>query len=1029
MAHSLTEYLTQMQELTKKNLEILQALNNSFYTKSEHLSVTIDDKQYVIPSFLSLENKLNTLEDNFEHLVNAPRTGDACFNFNGNTQEITVKGFTNVPCTAFEGLDMEAVAGIKNFGSYKNEIFKDFLTPTPYVKIDLTKLPDDIHQVNVKKIAVSNAELIAMLKQASGWVNGDSTKGTQDSVCRPLAYSTVLKKLYTFKEGTDYVSYDKVYTMPIRYELGAGKYAIKKIENNWTDENFIEHYTLVLDNIIYKVADETIERNLQDGHYLVTFNDKVKLLIESVNVSARTVQVQVVNGGFADLCTDEDGSVDLSTLKYFAQGNIIKDKYLNIPLEEDQYVLIFLAPIQRNSLIQSSWKDGLFFNVYGLTNADGVNFEDFYNNFVTNIGDKLFGIVSMAEKDFVNVGENEFKQLTASKPIIDPEQLKVTLINKHMSNSETISELYRLYKQKQEYKNTLANVQNEIDDINNLLSSLSFEDTTNNRTIYTDQLTSLNERKKDLISSITSCIQQITTAATDTDTPVDNPKYHIRGFFDFNKYLELNNIKGHNIIKIEVQYRYKNANRTTGNAESIGTHIFSDWNVMPSEYIFREPIYGTNYRYEYPADDSDMNVPSFNQFDIPISQGETVDIRMRVIYGVGFPYVKCSSAWSDIVNVEFPVELRKNITVLDIIKENNDDVKKEQFKGLLDEMGVTDHVSDTIIDQNEKFLHGPDRIASGFYTEERRVIPLRDKLQSLTDEITALNDEVYGASTENIAVTLHDGTHEMTINAMSENMFSIPSYQDGTPINDNGMKTATVVLSIQNNSKKNLKLFSLFPGNMEDELVFDTTLNRYLPNSKFNHEEYFNHTTNLCVPLYVDKTSADYSTTGKLDVQHQNQWLYFRTGDIFNGKPYYVNDNQTMVIGTQDNKLMGERDKISKIIGYDINTDTAERGMFVYPHITNYKDICITPEDHYQYKLIKPGESVQIPFSINYNYSDENDKELKFVEKTISFDIRASLYSDPVNYKFTLRAYNNDTIDTQLLKKLKKTKYNPVVIN
>ena len=103
--------------------------------------------------------------------------------------------------------------------------------------------------------------------------------------------------------------------------------------------------------------------------------------------------------------------------------------------------------------------------------------------------------------------------------------------------------------------------------------------------------------------------------------------------------------------------------------------------------------------------------------------------------------------------------------------------------------------------------------------------------------------------------------------------------------------------------------------------------------------------------------------------------------------------------------------------------------MFVYPHITNYKDICITPEDHYQYKLIKPGESVQIPFSINYNYSDENDKELKFVEKTISFDIRASLYSDPVNYKFTLRAYNNDTIDTQLLKKLKKTKYNPVVIN
>ena len=47
MASNLTEYLTQIQELTKKNFELLKALNNAFYTKSEHLSVTIDDTQYM----------------------------------------------------------------------------------------------------------------------------------------------------------------------------------------------------------------------------------------------------------------------------------------------------------------------------------------------------------------------------------------------------------------------------------------------------------------------------------------------------------------------------------------------------------------------------------------------------------------------------------------------------------------------------------------------------------------------------------------------------------------------------------------------------------------------------------------------------------------------------------------------------------------------------------------------------------------------------------------------------------------------
>jgi len=1015
MANSLTEYLTQMQELTKKNLEILQALNNSFYTKSEHLVVTVDNKQYVIPSFLSLENKLNTLEDNLQNLVNAPKTGDACFNFDGNTQEIQVKGFTNVPCTAFEGLDMENVAGIKNFSSLKNEIFKDFLTPTPYVKIDLAQLPDDIHQVNVKKIAVSNTELIGMLKEASGWIEGDSTLGTSDSVCRPLDYATVVKKLYAFNEGEDYVSYDKLYTLPIRYQLGSGKYSIKQIVNNWTDDNFVEHYELVLDNIIYKVADETIERNLLDGHYLITNNDKVKLLIESVNVSAKTVTVAVENGGFADLCTDQDGSVDLSTLKYFAVGNVNNDKYLNIPLEEDQYVLVFLAPIQRNTLIQSAWKDGLFFNVFGLTNSDGVSYKDYYDNFVTNIGDKLFGIVSMAEKDFVNIGEQEFNNMTKSKPVIDLDAMKVTLINKHMSNSETISELYRLYKEKQEYKTTLANVQNEIDDIKGILSSLSFEDTTNNRTIYTDQLKSLDERKNDLISSITSCIQQISTAATDTDTPVDNPKYHIRGFFDYEDFLSKNSINGHNVIKLEVQYRYKNANRTTGNAESIDTNIFSDWNIMQSEYLFREPEYGTNYKYSYPADTSSVNVPSFNQIDIPISQGETVDIRMRVVYAAGFPYVKCTSDWSEIVNVEFPIELRKNITVLDLIKENNDDTKKEQFKGLLQKMGVDDHVSDTIVDQNDTFLHGPDRIASGFYTAERRVIPLRDKLQSLTDELTAVKDEVFGTDADNIMVTLNDGTHELTINPMCSNTFSLADFQEESIKDEAGVANQTVVLSIQNNSKKNLKLFSLFPGDFEQPVTSS------LPNSKFLNDDYCSYRGNpasgLLVPFYVDKGDGQGNYVFQ---QHQNQWLYFRLKNPFNGEPYYL----TTAFDAKTNDILYGGISEEKVTGTSIKNTF---GMYIYPHINDWKDVCINSDDHLYYKTIKPGESLQIPISARYYFGGSSNT--KFYQKTMSFDIRHSLYEDPINYEFTIRANFNDTVASKQLRKLKKNKYNPVVVN
>ena len=88
-----------------------------------------------------MENKLNTLEDNFENLVNAPKTGEASFSFDGNTQSIEVKGFTNVPNKAFDNIDVEnLVKNMKTFSYKKNEVFKDFLTPTPYVKIDLSQI-------------------------------------------------------------------------------------------------------------------------------------------------------------------------------------------------------------------------------------------------------------------------------------------------------------------------------------------------------------------------------------------------------------------------------------------------------------------------------------------------------------------------------------------------------------------------------------------------------------------------------------------------------------------------------------------------------------------------------------------------------------------------------------------------------------------------------------------------------------------------------------------------------------------------
>jgi hypothetical protein len=59
------DYLTQIEKLTKTNLQILKALNDSFFTKKDHLFAEINDTTFISPSFLSLENKINMLKENF----------------------------------------------------------------------------------------------------------------------------------------------------------------------------------------------------------------------------------------------------------------------------------------------------------------------------------------------------------------------------------------------------------------------------------------------------------------------------------------------------------------------------------------------------------------------------------------------------------------------------------------------------------------------------------------------------------------------------------------------------------------------------------------------------------------------------------------------------------------------------------------------------------------------------------------------------------------------------------------------------
>ena len=835
---SVTEYLERLQKLTQTNCEILQAINDSFFTKHNYLTANVDNNTYVIPSFVSLENKINSLTENFNNLVYAPKTGEATFNFDGSSQTIELKGFNCTPESL--SLTTPSVFNVEN-----NQIFKDFLSPSPYINFNINTIPNDINKVVVKKIVAMSDK---MKSEFSGYLTEVVNKETIHKSSINISYEDLYKKISYYEKDVDYVEYDTIKQLPIRKTIGTGTYTIKSIDSNEITSDLYEIYTLTLkEDLKYKLFDNTIEKYLQVGDEMVTFDNSAKMRIVEIRSNSRQIVVEVLNGDYVNLVADTESAdnkvSDLSKIKFYSSIDFNNDKYINVPLEEDQYVAVFISPLNDRMNIRAPWGVGVMIDSFLLTNSNGDTYKDYYKKYVSNVGDILYELTSISTNGVTKYSKDEFDSFTKYKPQILTKDLTVYQINSHLNNSPTIQKIRSLYNQKIKYNSDLNDVQKSIDNINSTLASISFNDTTNIRSVYENQLTEYNKKRNEIVSALQSVSNEIAMAANDSDVPIENAKYHIRGFYNnptdesILPYIE-------HINGIRVWYRYKNKDQQTGNAHSIGdNNIFSDWNEMIINKRIRKPhLEGNTYTYKYGENNGIINEPSYNQIDIPISQGETIDIKLQVLWDFGYPYIETTSDWSEIINIEFPEQFKKNVQILDIITENNNDIETNRFNNILKEEGLITHVGDKLIDQDLTYFHQPEHIASGFYTEERRVIPLKDQLLTFKNDIVSLKDEVFGYSASNLKVEIYMDNINTVI---STNQTNTVYLLDGVSVMN---------LQLTNTSSHSVKLYPIFIGS-RGKFITDTNYSGF--------------------KIKNNKTNED---------QRLNQYLYFRSKDAWTGE-------------------------------------------------------------------------------------------------------------------------------------------------
>lgn len=948
---SFKEYLDKIQELTDKNLQILSLLNESFYSRKTSTSAIVGDTTYTIPSFIILENKINDLEGNWNRLISAPDAGNARFVLDGNSRKILLSGYETAPAS------LSTLKPDTYFAVEPNDVFKDFISPNIYLKFNLDELPANIKKVNVRKVSIKNSN-ISLTPGNTTWVDfWPSIEGYTDQI--------------------DYTLYDRVYELPLYVNDYDGEFTVTDIDTYQDGKNV--YWDVELDKYTYIYDSGTLNGDIIVGDTLISKDGECKFLVTSCDYNTSTFTL-LVTSGYAQ---PQKGM----NLRYF-KALKSTERYVKVPLEEDQQIAIFIAPINDDVHTSAAWSGGVVINTDDLKDENGNKFSEVYDSKIKNLGDILNDITQFVGGSLSSLSDIEVNKILDYVPPTLTEgetggNYTVTMLNDHLLDNASVEQIRKLNNEKANISADLVTIQDQIDEVTSILMStdLSIENASV-RTEYENRLKSLNSSSTSKTQDYISKINEISTLAGSAVLPTSGAKYTIRGAIDTAAIKKELGVSGVDIIRVEILYRYKNINKNASNATTVSDVItVSDWNKYIIDYRQKLGSWkdgAMTYEFEPEASGSeDVMAPQWRSFNIPITQGETVDIRYRVQYDLGYPYVSTFSQFSEVVNVGFPDDLIQYADIETIISNNKADARDSTVAQALISGGVTDHVNDKVIDQDLTYYHRPESISSGFYTEDsRRIISLKDKLYSLNSDVEQMKINVFGGIASNLVVTIYDTSNSVMVTPnVSGAVLYTKNYQDivkdssGTVVN-NEMIYTTYIDITNTSSTYPISLYSMYYGDPGIALKGSTKPSRF---SEFK-DEYCDGVKFILIGNDVAGIKTD-DTSTSLQAQRLSQLLYFRNV----------------------NRWTGEDDPIDH---YTYGAIQDYNGFF-FVNVNSFSDIQLLDATPGSYVAIDPGDTITIPMVIKMQEITGVSEGTVF-HTHCAFDLWTSPFSDPITYDFAI---------------------------
>lgn len=210
----------------------------------------------------------------------------------------------------------------------------------------------------------------------------------------------------------------------------------------------------------------------------------------------------------------------------------------------------------------------------------------------------------------------------------------------------------------------------------------------------------------------------------------------------------------------------------------------------------------------------------------------------------------------------------------------------------------------------------------------------------------------------------------------------------------------------------------MFPG------TNDKTINSLI-HTKFNKTDYATELGGV----YLGYPNPDDPNALQFSLQTANQWMTFRLKNVYDGENYYI-DNFAPNTNLSDS-LLGEPTHTTELNKFIVNSSQKSNvGLCVYPYLNDRNQLQKQGDQVNGYVTLLAGETLSVPIMCHYRFDEQIEQQT--YKKTISFDIRTSLYSDPLNYTVTLGACNTESVQEKIARAEKDrrlSKYDSIVSN